>query len=189
MSPWIGPPLALALGALLASAFPHTWLEWQAEHPLQVWRWFTAAFVHYGPLHLGANLLGCAVVAVFALTARLPAIAAWAWWMAWPLSTLSLTLWPAVHRYGGSSGALHAGAALVAGLLATQRDGAARWIGVGVILGGGAKVLLEAPWVQPIQPAGWVGVPVAVAAHAGGWAVGCVVALAAAFWGRLLRYP
>lgn len=151
--------------------------------PLQAWRWASAAFVHYSFTHLGVNLLGCAAVAAFALVARLPREDVWAWWLAWPLSTLALVLWPQIQHYGGASGVLHAGVAVVATLL-LQAFGIRRWVGALVLAGLSAKVWLEAPWEHALHPDPVLGMSVAVAAHASGLLCGALSALAMMAWRR-----
>ena len=167
-----------AAGALLAWAAPAALIDWQpglaAAEP---WRWWTAAFVHWSPLHLGANLAGVAVLAAFGWAAALPARAAAAWALAWPLTQGTLLLQPALAHYGGLSGVLHAGVAVGATVLVLQRQGRPRWIGAAVGLGLLVKVLLERPWAGPLaHPPGW-DIAVAPLAHAGGALAGLVCAL------------
>jgi membrane associated rhomboid family serine protease len=77
---WAGLSVGLALGALALWSVPHAWLDWQPGLAWsQPWRLWTAAFVHLSPLHLQANLFGCAVVAAFGIVAVLPRHATWAW--------------------------------------------------------------------------------------------------------------
>ena len=85
----------LAVAAGLAWFAPREALDWQAQQAWgQPWRCWTAALVHLSPLHLGANLLGCAVVAAFGIAARLPGRATLAWLVAWPLGHIALQLQP-----------------------------------------------------------------------------------------------
>jgi hypothetical protein len=59
---------------------PAAWLDWQPALGLaEPWRAWSAAWVHWSPLHLGSNLLAAAVVAAFGWAARMPPRAALAW--------------------------------------------------------------------------------------------------------------
>jgi rhomboid family GlyGly-CTERM serine protease len=179
-SPWIALAAVLGIGALLAWPVPHTLLDWQpglaAEQP---WRAASAVFVHYSVLHLAANLAGAALVAALGHAARVPPRCALAWAAAWPLTQLGLLLQPALAHYGGLSGVLHAGVAIVGVHLLVEGARAQRRIGVailGVLL---AKVLYETPWAGPLRhPAGW-DIAVAPLAHASGALAGAGCALLA----------
>lgn len=152
-----------AMSVLLAAAAGALWwapreaMAWQPAHALgEPWRAWSAAFVHWTPWHLGANLLGCAVVGAFGVAARVPMRAAVAWLVAWPLSHAALALRPALTNYGGLSGVLHAGVAVAAWHLLRHDSGTRRAIGAAVMAGLVAKLLLEKPWGAPTQPlAGW----------------------------------
>jgi rhomboid family GlyGly-CTERM serine protease len=173
----------LAMSALLAATAAMLWwaprelLAWQPARALgEPWRAWSAAFVHWTPWHLGANLLGCAVVAAFGIAARVPARATVAWLAAWPLSHAALALQPALTSYGGLSGVLHAGVAIAAWHLLRHDTGTRRNIGAAVMAGLAAKLLLEKPWGAPTQPmAGW-DFAVAPLAHATGAIAGIVCA-------------
>jgi rhomboid family GlyGly-CTERM serine protease len=168
---------------LLAAAAASLWwgprevLAWQPARALeQPWRAWSAAFVHWTPWHLGANLLGCAIVAAFAISARVPARATVAWLVAWPLSHAALALQPTLTTYGGLSGVLHAGVAIAAWHLLRHDTGTRRTIGAAVMAGLAVKLLLEKPWGAPTQQmAGW-DFPVAPLAHATGAIAGIVCA-------------
>lgn len=166
----------LAAGAVIAWFVPHTALDWQpglaAREP---WRALTAALVHWSALHLAANLVGTGVVALFGWAARAPATAAWAWLAAWPLTQIGLLLRPDLAHYGGLSGVLHAGVAVVALGLALDR----RWLGWVVLAGLALKVVLEAPWGPALRDvAGW-DIRIAPLAHATGALSGVLCALCA----------
>ena len=62
-----------------------------------------------------ANMLGLVVVAVLGRVAQVPAVVALAWLVSWPLLHLALLMQPALAHYGGLSGVLHAGVAVVQG--------------------------------------------------------------------------
>ncbi|SHM07256.1 rhomboid family GlyGly-CTERM serine protease [Rhizobacter sp. OV335] len=180
---WALLSASIFLATLAAQAVPKAVLDWQpglaATEP---WRWWTALFVHFSPLHLGANLLGLVLVAMLGLSARVPWPVSAAWFAAWPLTHLALLLQPALRHYGGLSGVLHAAVAIVAVHLLAQRAG--RWIGAAVLGGLCIKVVSESPWLGPVQhTAGW-DIGVAPIAHACGLVVGIACALVAGFLSR-----
>ena len=154
---WACLAIALGLGALAAWALPRQALDWQPALAFaEPWRLWTAAFMHLSPLHLQANLLGCAVVAAFGIAAGLPNSAAWAWLAAWPLTHAALALQPQLMHYGGLSGVLHAGVAIASLYIVALQPGRRRWIGVAVLAGLVAKLVLEQAWAGPTQAmAGW----------------------------------
>lgn len=182
---WIAVGALLAVGSLAAAALPQGTLDWQpALAWREPWRWWSAAFVHFGPWHLAANLLATAVVVAWGAVARVPAAAALAWFGAWPLTHLALLAQPQLQHYGGLSGVLHAGVAVVAVWLLVHARGARRAIGAAVLAGLALKVVAEAPWQLALQPApGWR-VAVAPLAHAAGALAGMLLGALAAWAGR-----
>jgi rhomboid family GlyGly-CTERM serine protease len=161
---WACLAIGLALGALAAWALPREGLDWQPALAFsEPWRLWSAAFVHLSPLHLQANLLGCAVVGAFGVAAGLPQRASWAWFLAWPLTHAALALQPLLLpqqppllNYGGLSGVLHAGVAIAALHVAALQPSPRRWVGVAVLAGLAAKLVLEQAWAGPTQAvAGW----------------------------------
>ncbi|MBL8326907.1 MAG: rhombosortase [Rubrivivax sp.] len=170
--------MGLAAGSVIAWWLPAAALDWQPEAALaQPWRLVTAAWVHWSPLHLGANLAAAVVVAALGCAARLPAAAALAWALAWPLTHAGLWAQPALARYGGASGVLHAAVAVAACWLVATRRGPARGVGGAIAAGLAAKVLLEQPWRGPLaHAAGW-DIAVAPWAHASGALAGVAGAL------------
>ena len=105
--------------------------------------------------HLLANLAGCAALALLGWAASLPRRAAGAWLAAWPLTQLGLWLRPDLLHYGGLSGVLHAGVAVLCVQL-WLRGGRERRIGIALLLGLTGKLLLEAPWGPALQAhEGW----------------------------------
>ena len=163
--------LSLALWGRDATALAH-W-DWQPSLAgTQPWRWWSAAGVHFSPLHLGANGLGLALVGLLGWRAACDGRAALAWALAWPLTHLGLLLQPALAHYGGLSGVLHAGVAVACcQLLAQGRPGQRRiaWL---VLLGLATKVLLESPWQGPVRVVpGW-DIATAPLAHASGTVAG-----------------
>jgi rhomboid family GlyGly-CTERM serine protease len=177
-SAWLGLCGLAAAGSLIGWWLPSAWLDWQPALAFtEPWRFLTAAFVHWSPLHLGANLAGAAVVAAFGQAAALPPRAALAWLLAWPLTHAALLAQPALAHYGGLSGVLHAGVAVAATGLVLQGRGRPRWIGAAVLAGLALKIVLERPWTGPLaHPAGW-DIAVAPLAHAAGALAGTAAAL------------
>jgi len=243
-----------AIDAPVARAF-----DWQAALGLrQPWRLWTCAWVHWSGAHLAVNIAGAAVIAFVGRRARLPAAAAAAWAVAWPLTQVLMAaigsdrLAALMPHYGGLSGVLHAGVVVLglalawppasarsrsrvtparedAGFGATrasaiepsritegpwamtemgtatvlpastldpaspaaaelpdERPLRERWIGVAIVAGTFAKVLLETPWQLAPRPSAALGIAVAPIAHACGVGAGL---LAWAGWSLLARRP
>jgi len=164
-------------GALLAWNVDSRRIDWQpALAATQPWRALSAAFVHYSALHLGANLAGAALVGALGHAARVPLRSVIAWGVAWPLTQFGLLLQPALLHYGGLSGVLHAGVAVVAVHLVCAGSVSQRRIGVAMLAVLIVKVLSETPWAGPLRhPAGW-DIAVAPLAHASGGAMGALCA-------------
>jgi rhomboid family GlyGly-CTERM serine protease len=177
---WLAMCLGAAVLALAAWAAPAALLDWQPSLAWrQPWRLFTAAGVHWSALHLGVNLLGVAVVALFGVAARLPGPAAAAWLAAWPLTHLGLLPRRDLLHYGGLSGVLHAAVAVAACWLVLSRTGRDQAIGAAVLAGVLAKVLTETPWGPTLRMTpGW-DIYIAPLAHATGAATGALCALCA----------
>lgn len=178
ISAWTSQCLVLAWGAVLVFALPSQLFDWQPGLLVQVWRWWSAAWVHWSAQHLLANLAGVLVLAALGRAAGLPRRAAGAWLLAWPLTHLALRLNPELLHFGGLSGVLHAGVAVAALTLLLRPAGADRWWGLAIGLGLLAKIVLE----QPLGPAlrqvpGW-NIALAPLAHATGAAMGALCALA-----------
>jgi rhomboid family GlyGly-CTERM serine protease len=145
---WLTLCAALAALSLLAWPLPRAALDWQpALAAAQPWRAVTAAFVHWTPIHLAANLAGCAVLALLGWRAALGPREAAAALIALPLTQLGLLLRPELLRYGGLSGELHALAAIAA-LALLVRGGRERWTGAAILAGLIVKLGLE----QPLGP-------------------------------------
>jgi rhomboid family GlyGly-CTERM serine protease len=186
---WVLACVALGLTALAAMALP-PWVvlrfDWQPMlADSQPWRWWSAAVLHWNPLHLVINLVGLVLVALFGHAVRVPPLAVLAWLAAWPLTHLVLFLQPQLLHYVGLSGLLHAGVTVVAvwGLFTLSRRG--RFVAELVVVGLVAKLLFEQPWealaggsTSNEASGGW-GFQVAPLAHAGGTAAGLVCALLA----------
>ena len=229
-------------GATPATAPITQALDWQPALGLrEPWRLWTCAWVHWSAAHLAVNLAGGAVVAFVGWRARLPAAAAVAWFVAWPVTQVLMAaigqerLAAAMPHYGGLSGVLHAGVVVLGlslawpiararprppappsgvgtGFTATrasaiepsritegpwamtdmgaltalpvstldqppphvdeERPLRERWIGIAIVAGTLAKVLLEAPWDLAPRPSAALGIAVAPIAHACGLAAG-----------------
>lgn len=179
--------LVLALCAGLAWSQPTAALDWQpALAWRQPWRLWTAAAVHWSGLHLAANLAGCAVVGAFGWAAGATRRAAAGWLLAWPLTQAGLWLRPELLHYGGLSGVLHAGVAVVVLQLLPQ-PGVPRRLGAAVGLGLLAKLGFEAPWGPALQQ--WPGWDTAIApwAHLSGVVAGVAGVAAMALLQRVVR--
>lgn len=169
-------------------------LAWRPDRLVsEPWRLWTAALVHLSPLHLLANGAGGFLVVVLGRAARLPASAAVAWMLAWPLTHLGLLAAPALMAYGGLSGVLHAGVACAAvhlvALPADERVRSRRRAGWAILVVLLLKVVLEQPWLGgggARQVEGW-DIPVASAAHASGLLAGLASSVAVLAIARALR--
>lgn len=196
MKPAASWPALCALFAaltLLVWPFPRELLDWQPALALaQPWRALSAAFVHWTPLHLAANLAGCAVLAMLGWRARLGGREALAGLAALPLAQLGLLLRPELAHYAGLSGALHgltavAALALLAGAGRGPRE---RLVGAAIVAGLVAKLVLERPLGPVLQTgAGW-DFAVAPFAHLSGTLAGALAwALTIARFHRTPRSP
>lgn len=172
---WVALAASLALASLLATRLaPAAAIDWQPGLAAgQPWRAWSAALLHYSPLHLAANLAGAALVAGLGWVARVRAPTVGAWFAAWPMTQFGLLLRPDLVHYGGLSGVLHAGAACAALALVVNDRGRRRAIGAMVLAGLALKVAGEAPWSAALlrQPAGW-DIAIVPFAHASGLVAG-----------------
>ena len=177
---WAGVAAVLAALALLSWPVQTEALDWQPALAFnQPWRAFTAVGVHYSVLHLVANLAAVALAGVFGVVARVPPRMAVAWLAAWPLTQLGLLAKPSLLHYGGLSGVVHAGVAVVIVSVLVDGTRAQRWVGCAVSIGFCAKLLSEAPWREALRhPATW-DIAVAPVAHTTGAIAGVVCALLA----------
>ena len=185
---WVGVALLLAAVALVGWPVPRDALDWQPGRAFaEPWRAVTAVGVHYSGQHLGVNLAGLFVTALFGVVARAPVLLAWAWLAAWPLTQFGLLAKPELLHYGGLSGVLHAGFAVVVVFLLAVGTRAQRWIASAVLIGGVAKLLNETPWGPALRhPAGW-DIAIAPLAHTTGALAGGVCAVIALGWSRRAR--
>ncbi len=174
---WCAVALLLLAGTLISLALSVTrLLEWQPEQAAQQpWRWWSAAFVHYSSLHWVGNLTGLSLTAAFGWVSRVPPRAALAWFLAWPFTHLAF-LWavPELKHYGGLSGVVHAGVAIViAHLLITGTRGQ-RAVAATVLAGLLAKIATETPWREAVQHHDGWDIGIAPMAHVTGVVSGVV---------------
>jgi len=187
---WLALAALLAVGSLLAWWAPAWALDWQpALAWSEPWRTFSAALVHWSPLHLGANLGATAAVAAFGWAARLPPRAALAWAVAWPLTHVGLLLRPELAHYGGLSGMLHGGVAVVVLWLLVLERGRRRAIGAMVAVGLVAKLWLEQPWGPALRQAADWDIAVAPLSHATGAVAGLLCGSLALVLGGVVGRP
>jgi hypothetical protein len=143
--------------------------------------------VHWSSGHRWANLLGTLLVATLGWRANCDRADALAWFGAWPLTQLGLTLQPGLLHYGGLSGVLHAGVVIAAIGLVQREHGLRRKVGLAILGGVVVKVLFEQPWLGPLrQSSGW-DILIAPAAHLTGALAGVVCGLAAVAWRRTVQ--
>ena len=182
---WVALAALLAAGSVLAWWAPAAWLDWQPGRAAsEPWRAWTGAFVHWSGPHLGANLLGTAVVAALGFSARVPLRLVLAWAVAWPLTQWGLLLQPALAHYGGLSGVLHAGVTVAGLWLLVAKRGPRRAIGAALLGGMLIKLLLEQPWGPALRYDNDLDIATAPLAHATGAAAGWACAAVAMAWRR-----
>ena len=184
---WWTVAACLALGSLAAWWVDAARLDWQPDlAATQPWRWWTGAWVHWSWGHLAANLTGTALIGALGARAHADRADAWAWFAAWPITQLGLLLQPALLRYGGLSGVLHAGVVIAAIGLVQRESGLRRGVGALILAGVALKVGLEQPWQGPLRETpGW-SIAIAPAAHLSGAVAGLLCGLAAVSWRRRL---
>jgi hypothetical protein len=185
---WVLVAGVLAALALIGTTVPPHTLDWEpALAASQLWRWWTPVAVHHSTGHLAGNLMALAALTWLAHSARVDRAAAVAWALAWPLTHLGLALRPELAHYGGLSGVLHAGVAVVGMQLVRTRG----WAWGGAVLGALAlKVALEKPWGPVLQSDPGAAIAVAPWGHASGAAAGMLCAgmlIALAHW-RVRRH-
>jgi hypothetical protein len=107
---------------------------------------------------------------------------AWAWLAAWPITHLGLLVMPELAHYGGLSGVVHAGVAIVIAYVLITGNRRQRIVGAAVFIGFTAKLLSETPWGPALRhPPGW-DIAVAPIVHATGSFAGAVCASFALLW-------
>lgn len=174
---WAALALLHSVAAMLAWGWPSVALDWQPGLAWQEpWRAWTAAWVHWSPLHLGTNLLAAAVVGAFGWAAQVPTAAALAWALSWPLTQWGWLLRPELAHYGGLSGILHGGVAIVCAWLLLRTRGWRRAIGAAVALGLAVKLIQEQPLGPALRHGAEWDIAVAPLAHTLGAAAGLLCA-------------
>ena len=135
--------------------------------------------VHYSGQHLIANLAGVALAGVFGVAALVPPRMAVAWLAAWPLTHIGLLVKPELAHYGGLSGVVHAGFAIVVAYVLIAGTRRQRIVGSLVLIGFLGKLLSESPWGAALRyPPDW-DIAVAPIAHATGALAGAACAVVA----------
>lgn len=171
---WLTLCAAFAALSLLAWLLPREALDWEPALAFsQPWRALTAAFIHWTPLHLAANLAGCAVLALLGHRAALGPRESVAALIALPLTQAALLLRPELTHYAGLSGALHAMTAIAA-LSLTARIGRDRLIGAAILLGLALKLALEHPLGPVLRTTPGFDFPVAPFVHLTGALAGAI---------------
>jgi rhomboid family GlyGly-CTERM serine protease len=186
---WSALAVVLAFGAVLAWPADRTLIDWQPGLvTAQPWRAFSAVFVHYSSMHLAANLAGALLVGALGHVAGVPLRSVAAWLLAWPLTQLGLLLRPELLHYGGLSGVLHAGVAVLTLHLIVAGTHMQRRVAWALLAGLVLKVLSEAPWGPALrQSADW-DIAVAPFAHATGVLAGVLCSALAEAWRRAFPY-
>jgi rhomboid family GlyGly-CTERM serine protease len=184
---WCAVSLVLLAGSVASLALNGTdALEWRPDSATtEPWRWWSAAFVHYSTLHWVGNFTGLALTAAFGWVSRVPLRAALAWLLAWPLTHLAfLWLVPGLLHYGGLSGVVHAGVAIVIGHVLITGTRSQRLVVAAVLVGLVAKIVSETPWRAPVQHLeGW-DIGIAPMAHVTGVMAGTLCLLITRAWPR-----
>lgn len=162
-----------ALAARLLDARPD--LLWS-----EPWRCWSAAWVHWSLPHLQANLAGGALLLLLGHVARMPVRAVTAWALAWPLLHLGVMLaQPSLRHYGGLSGVLHAGVAVVVIRLlrAPDTDRREQLVGAGLLAGLLLKLVSERFWELSLPYSDALQIRTVPLAHALGVATGLLAGL------------
>jgi rhomboid family GlyGly-CTERM serine protease len=182
---WLVMCVLLAKASLIAFWVPAPWLDWQPQLAWrEPWRMFSAAWVHWSGMHLGANLLGAVVIALLGMAMKAPTRLVWAWFVAWPLTHLGLLLQPELAHYGGLSGVMHAGLAAATVWLVLTERGRRQAVGVGLLIGIVTKLWLEKPWGAPLRHGDGWDIAIAPLAHGTGAVAGALCAWLMWAWTR-----
>ncbi len=188
MKPWLGICALLGGGAAAVAAvsgFVSPWwalgthtLAWDAKYWLQEpWTLWTAAWVHGAGGNLAGNLLALVAVAIVGASLRVGRSAALALFVAWPLATLGLKLWPGLGGYHGLGGPIHAAVMVLWGHVAWRSE--LKPLSAVLFFAMALKLLVEKAWLQPVAFDPSWGFNVIYAAHLTGAAAGAVCGLLA----------
>ena len=174
MRPWLGLAFIMTVLQLIPDA--PSWLRFDRVliGTGEVWRLFTANFIHLGWGHLALNVAGLLVLGW--LFAEDFPVRDWGLILVISALASSLGIWfwaPDVDRCVGLSGALHG--LFAAGGLAWVRAGLGG--GIGLLLGGAGKLVYEQTAGSMPFSADVVGGPVVTEAHLWG-AIGGILAVA-----------
>lgn len=151
-------------------------LAWRADDwAAAPWTHWTAPLVHFLLPHALANMLALAALGALGTALSARPRDALALLLAWPLSTLTLLLWPQVGGYYGLSSLAHAAAAILAihALTSPASLRTGQWLGIGLLI----KLALERGWDTPVGFDDSWGFNIVFAAHLTGAVAGAAMAL------------
>ncbi len=184
----------LALCALHGVASMVLWWSQEAAVQALVWRsaewhqapWtlWTSAWVHLNTPHLVGNQLALGALTAAGWWLRPTRAATLAWALSWPLTQMSLVLWPLIGYAVGLSGVLHAGVAVLAVQLLLGGPRALRPWGTLLMAGLLLKLWLEQGWARPVVWDPGNQMSVVQAAHLAGAAWGACFGALGAGWNR-----
>jgi rhomboid family GlyGly-CTERM serine protease len=182
---WCSGAFLMFVGTLVAWYLPHTALDWQPSRVVEVWRWWSAAFVHFSGQHMSANIGAVLLVALFGWTARVPLRSSVAWCLlAWPLTHVLLLMQPALLHYGGLSGLMHTGVAVVCVHLVFVGTRGQKFVGAALFVGMAVKIWSESPFGQTLREMPEWEIAVAPFAHFAGVLAGTVCSAAVEWQAR-----
>lgn len=167
--------LVVGLGMFLPEP---TALAWNSPGwPREPWTLWTSSLVHLSGIHLLANLMALAAIAVLGLSLDAGIASTLALLAAWPLLALGLLAWPQIAFYAGLSGLIHAAVAVLWAHAALHRKAYPLSFVLFVALV--FKLLVEHAWTTPVGfDADW-GFNVVYAAHLTGAVAGAACGLLA----------
>ncbi len=165
---------SLVGACLIAWQLPVEWqlaLRWRAgSWTAQPWTLWSASLMHLSQMHVWLNVLTFACLAILGGVTGVGQREALAVLLAWPLSTLALSMWPEVGGYAGLSGLNHTVAVVIIAHSAHQSIAEHRIPMIAAALAAllVGKLLWEQAWIQPMRLDALWGFPVVQAAHLGG---------------------
>lgn len=179
---WSGLCAVLALLCIAVWLLPVDWqiaLRWRADlWAQQPWTLLSASLSHLSDTHLLINWIALVCLAIIGQHVGAGADDALALLLAWPLAHLALLLWPEIRFYAGFSGLNHVIAGVIIArsamnLIVRRQISWIAFVFASMLL---AKLIWEAPWVQPLRPDAALGFTVVQAAHLTGFTGGLLVA-------------